>query len=338
MRSKMLVRSKIRDYELEFVDSYDEIKELIHSENTITIVDSNVSRLYPQIRKEDNIKVDCTEYAKTMEGVSALLAELSEHRANIKTKLVAIGGGVLQDLVGFCASIYCRGIDYVLVPTTLLAQTDSCVGGKTSVNFQSRKNILGTFYPPTRILINTDFLRTLGRMDYMSGLGEIYKFHILQGKVGSFHVKNGIREMMEDGLKYKIDILNLDEFDKGERRFLNYGHTFGHALESASHHEIPHGLGVVLGCMIAARVARKLDFDNKDYNLIIQKGTEMIRYSGLELRKEWFDFDGLMAIAKSDKKNTGRMTMVLVGSAPFLENIEDLDVLRDSIKETYESI
>ena len=338
MRSKMLVRSKIRDYELEFVDSYDEIKELIHSENTITIVDSNISRLYPQIRKDDNIKVDCTEYAKTMEGVNALLDKLSERKANIKTKLIAIGGGVLQDLVGFCASIYCRGIDYILIPTTLLAQTDSCIGGKTSINFLNKKNILGTFYPPTKILINTDFLKTLDRVDYLSGLGEIYKFHILQGKAGDFHINNEIRIMIEDGLKYKIDILNLDEFDKGERRFLNYGHTFGHALESISNHEIPHGLGVILGCMIASRVAYKLDFNNKDYSCIIKKGIEIIKESGLKLHEEWFDFDRLMDITKSDKKNTGKMIMVLVDSKPFLENIEAVDILRASIKETYESI
>ena len=338
MRSKMIIRSKIRDYELEFIDSFDDIKELIRSENTITIVDSNVARLYPQIQSPINLEIDCTEDAKTMERANALLAYLAERKANIKTKLVVIGGGVLQDLVGFCASVYCRGIDYVLVPTTLLAQTDSCVGGKTSINFLNKKNILGTFYPPTRILINTEFLKTLSKTDYLSGMGEIYKFHVLQGKISDFNTGNEIRSMVEDGLRYKVDILTRDEFDKGERRFLNYGHTFGHALESVSGHEIPHGLGVVLGCMIAARVARKLDFHNRDYDAIIQKGTELIRESGLALKKEWFSFERLLDVAKSDKKNTGKITMVLVDSAPFLKDIEELGVLSESIKETYESI
>ena len=142
MRSKMIIKSKIRDYELEFIDSFDDINELIRSENIITIMDSNIARLYPQIQSPDNLEIDCTEDAKTMERVNALLIYLAERKANIKTKLIVIGGGVLQDLVGFCASIYCRGIDYVLIPTTLLAQTESCIGGKTSINFLNKKNAL----------------------------------------------------------------------------------------------------------------------------------------------------------------------------------------------------
>jgi 3-dehydroquinate synthase len=338
MHSKMIIKSKIRDYKLEFIDSFDDINELIRSENTITIMDSNIARLYPQIQSPDNLEIDCTEDAKTMERVNALLIYLAERKANIKTKLIVIGGGVLQDLVGFCASIYCRGIDYVLIPTTLLAQTDSCIGGKTSINFLNKKNILGTFYPPTRILINTNFLKTLNKIDYLSGLGEIYKFHILQDKIKNFNIDNEIRAMIEDGLKYKVDILSKDEFDKGDRRFLNYGHTFGHALESISNHEIPHGLGVIFGCMIATRITHKLNFINKNYDCILYKGIEIIRESKLKLKKEWFDFENLLNIAKSDKKNTGKITMVLVNSKPFLKNIEELELLKESIKETYESI
>jgi 3-dehydroquinate synthase len=178
MYSTLNIKSKILDYKLSFINSLSLIELIINQSDVITVIDSNVNDLYPSLQKNSNIIIECNEEVKTLDGVIMLLNKLKDKKVNIKTKLLVIGGGIIQDLVGFCASIYCRGIEYILVPTTLLSQADSCVGGKTSINFDKRKNILGTFYPPTDIIIYTGFLKTLPKLDYLSGMGEIYKFYI----------------------------------------------------------------------------------------------------------------------------------------------------------------
>jgi 3-dehydroquinate synthase len=337
MHNILNIKSKVSDYQLGFVNTLQDIEQYIDQPNTITFIDQNVNELYPSLRREGNIVLPSSEAIKSYTGIARVLQNLTERKANIRTKLVVIGGGVLQDLVGFCASVYCRGIDYVLVPTTLLAQADSCVGGKTSINFEGKKNILGTFYPPTRIIIYPEFTQTLSKTDYYSGVGEIYKFHILQNKIHQLDLTT-VSEMVLDGLKYKVDILSRDEFDKGERRFLNYGHTFGHALETSSDNEIPHGLAVILGCMIATRIAKDLGFQVSNFNSIINVGVTLFRASGVTLQSEWFDFDTLMDITKSDKKSTGELTMVLVDDKPFLEVVENFTIVQKALKETYESI
>jgi 3-dehydroquinate synthase len=332
------IKSKISDYKLGFVDSLSQIELIIDQSNTITVVDANINRLYPSIRRKNNIIIECNEETKTLTGAGYLLNELKEKKANIKTKLVVIGGGIMQDLVGFCASIYCRGIEYVLVPTTLLAQTDSCVGGKTSINLDGRKNILGTFYPPTDIIIYTGFLKTLSNLDYLSGLGEIYKFHILQNKIQEFDFINSSEEMIMDGLAYKISILSIDEFDKGERKFLNFGHTFGHALESTSNNTIPHGIAVVIGSMIAITISKQLGYNVDNYELTMEYGYQIIKNSNLKFKRKWFDINKLLEIIKSDKKSTGKLTMVLINDNPILADIEDIVILENILNQIYESI
>lgn len=338
MRNILEIKSKVSDYQLGFVDTLQEVEQYIDQPNTITFIDSNVAQLYPTLQRDGNIVLPSSEAIKSYTGVARVLQNLTERKANIQTKLVVVGGGVLQDLVGFCASVYCRGIEYTLVPTTLLAQADSCVGGKTSINFENKKNIIGTFYPPTKIVIYSGFVKTLSKLDFYSGVGEIYKFHILQNKIDDINIRHNLHHTVLDGLKYKTDILSRDEFDKGERRFLNYGHTFGHALETSSENAIPHGLAVILGCMIATRIARKLGYTVEDHDKIVTLGVVLFQASGIKLKPEWFDFDELIEITKSDKKSTGKLTMVLVDREPFLEVVENFSIVKEALKETYESV
>jgi 3-dehydroquinate synthase len=338
MHNILEIKSKISDYKLGFVDTIQDIEKYIDQPNTITFIDQNVDTLYPLLQRPDNIVLPSSEAIKSYTGIARVLQNLTERKANIQTKLVVIGGGVLQDLVGFCASIYCRGIQYTLVPTTLLAQADSCVGGKTSINFLDRKNILGTFYPPTDIIIYPKFTQTLPELDYISGLGEIYKFHILQNKILDLDPSSFIEPMIHDGLKYKIDILSRDEFDKGERKFLNFGHTFGHALESTSEHAVPHGIAVIIGSMIAVMVSKELGYDVSNYDDIIKKGILLIEKTHLQFKQEWFDLDLLLEIIKSDKKSIGKLTMVLIDNKPFLEDVEDISILQKVLNQIYEVI
>jgi 3-dehydroquinate synthase len=338
MYNNLTVKSSIKNYTISFNQNLDNIKKIINELDTLTILDSNIKKLYPELSTKNNIVIECNENAKTLDGVNTFLQTLINKKANTKTKLVVIGGGILQDLIGFCASIYCRGIDYILIPTTLLAQTDSCVGGKTSINFFNKKNILGTFYPPKEIIICPLFLKTLSNVDFLSGLGEIYKFHILQNKIDHFNSSNEITKMIYKGLQYKIDILSRDEFDKGERKFLNYGHTFGHALESTSNYNLPHGLAIVIGCLISTRIAIKLNYTVSNSVSIFKKGIKLIQDSSIPIQKGWFNSEALLTAAKSDKKSTGELTMVLVDNKPFLENIKDVTIMDDIFKEVYESI
>jgi 3-dehydroquinate synthase len=338
MYSTLEIQSKISNYSIHFIENLDVIQTLIDQPNTITFIDSNVSRLYPALHRESNIVVECTENVKTLDGTHSIFDNLIERKANIQTRLVVIGGGILQDLIGFCASTYCRGIQYDLVPTTLLSQADSCLGGKTSINVKGKKNILGTFYPPNNIYICTEFLKTLSTLDYCSGLGEVYKFHILENRTDQFNIDGDITDMIYRGLLFKGDILSRDEFDKGERKYLNFGHTFGHALETTSQNNLPHGIAVILGCMIASRIASKLEYKVPNYNQLLEKGIELINKANIKLEQSWFDLESLLEIVKSDKKSTGKLTMVLSTDHNFLQDIEDIKIIKQALQETYESI
>jgi len=338
MYSTLEIQSKINNYSIHFVENLNIIQTLIDQPNTITFIDNNVSRLYPALHRETNIVVECTENVKTLDGTHSIFDNLIEQKANIQTRLVVIGGGILQDLIGFCASTYCRGIQYDLVPTTLLSQADSCLGGKTSINVKGKKNILGTFYPPNNIYICTEFLKTLSTLDYCSGLGEVYKFHILENRIDQFNIDGDITDMIYRGLLFKGDILSRDEFDKGERKYLNFGHTFGHALETTSQNNLPHGIAVILGCMIASRITSKLEYKVPNYNQLLEKGIELINKANIKLEQSWFDLENLLEIVKSDKKSTGKLTMVLSTDHNFLQDIEDIKIVKQALQETYESI
>jgi 3-dehydroquinate synthase len=333
------INSSIRNYCVNLPVSLDNIIKLCNKENAFVVIDSNVYDLYPQLLTHNNyIKFICTEELKNLDGVNVILSEFIKRKINKKTEIIAVGGGILQDVVGFCASIYHRGINYSLVPTTLLSQVDSCIGGKTSLNYRDGKNLLGTFYPPAEIYICTEFTKTLSRLDYISGLGEVYKFHILQNKIKDFNIEKDALSLIQNSLEYKANVISKDEFDTGLRRTLNFGHTFGHALEVTSNHQIPQGIAIIIGSIIAINVSIKLGFTVPDYNDIIAVGKALIQQSGIgNIDKEWLNSDRLMAAVKLDKKSTGNLTMALINEHPIITEIQDTNLVIDVIQNYYES-
>jgi 3-dehydroquinate synthase len=339
MRS-LTIKSSFGPYEVSFIDEiHDVISEI---KDSIIIIDDNVYSYYKHYFKDIDsiniITVNCVEDNKTLEGVKKIVTELVVRKTKINAKISIIGGGILQDLAGFAASIYCRGIEYTLIPTTLLSQCDSCIGGKTSINHDGVKNIVGTFYPPKKIYICTDFLKTLKIEDIRSGYGEIIKFYLLQHKEDAFiENEKDINKLVYESLNFKANVIEIDEFDKKDRKFLNFGHTLGHALEITSNYQIPHGTAVLFGIAIANRVSKNLGI----LSLQKQEKIEEIisKYvSHQKIKKRWFDFEILHEIIKLDKKNTGCINMVLLtNDDKQLFEIKSLSVIEQSIKEVYET-
>jgi len=337
MYSTLNIKSLKGIYTIDFCKNIDDtVQKVLHCD--VLLIDSKVYDLYKYHFQDfkEVILFESNESNKTLEGVSTILKAFTKRKLKSNAHVAVIGGGVLQDVAGFACSIYCRGIKYTLIPTTLLSQCDSCIGGKTSINFESVKNILGTFYPPEKIYICSHFTKTLYEADYLSGYGEIVKFNLLKDTLPN--LAESIDSLIYDSLKYKIGIIELDEFDKRERKLLNFGHTFGHALEITSNYNIPHGTSVLIGILIANKLSLELGYLSKiNESVTFECIFQYIKHQ--ELQERWFDFNTLLDIVKLDKKNTGNIQMVLLtNQTPIITPILNNDILKKVIKETYETI
>ncbi len=212
--------------------------------------------------------VEALETNKSLEASPALIEQMRKSGANRSTRLVAVGGGIVQDVSAFIASVYMRGLAWTYVPTTVLAMVDSCIGGKSSINVGPYKNLVGTFHPPERVLIDAALIRTLPADQQASGLIEAAKICFCRGQSAfadylacepSVHMpEDRLERLILHSLLAKKWFIEIDEFDKKERLLLNFGHTFGHAIEGASHFAIVHGIAVGFGieCAIAFQKAR----------------------------------------------------------------------------------
>lgn len=229
-------------------DSHKNLKKLLHGRPHQIIADD-----FFEI--EDAIPFKATEANKNLEQVQKLAEQIELGRDGT---LVAIGGGITLDFVGFLAAIHNRGIAWIAVPTTLLAMTDTCIGGKTGVNLLNHKNQLGRIHTPREVLIDIDLLNTLSKDQFASGMAEVIKHALIADKTFfEFLEKNSqeilnknpeiLKKMLEQSISIKEKIVKEDYFEQGIRKLLNFGHTFGHALERASNFEIPHGHAVALG-------------------------------------------------------------------------------------------
>lgn len=216
--------------------------------------------------------VEAVETNKSLESAPALVEQMRRNGANRSTELVAVGGGIIQDLSAFIGSIYMRGLRWTYVPTTVLAMVDSCIGGKSSINVGPYKNLVGTFHPPQQVLIDPDFIQTLPLNQRASGLIEAVKICFCRGEEAfrrhlSFAPSarmpsDRLEGLIVNSLLAKKWFIEIDEFDKKERLLLNFGHTFGHAMEGASHFAIAHGIAVGLGieCAISFEELRGVSY------------------------------------------------------------------------------
>ncbi len=233
------------------------------------ITDTNVSKLYQKqvedILKEAGFAVhtyvfEAGEQSKTMELVGNIVEFLAEQEITRTDLVVALGGGVVGDIAGFVSAIYLRGIDFVQVPTTLLACVDSSVGGKTGADLKAGKNLVGAFHQPILVLCDIDMLDTLPKEIFAEGVAEMLKYGVL-GDIDLFSALEGglkradLEEQIVTCVSMKRDIVVEDEFDNGKRQLLNLGHTFGHSIEQLSNFSLPHGHAVAIGMYLVAKMA-----------------------------------------------------------------------------------
>ena len=250
----------------------DAVRAAAADPTAVLLADARVLELHPAAAAGWDatrvIAVEATEEAKSLAALEPLVLRLLAAGVKRNTRLVVLGGGVLQDLGCFIASTLFRGVGWGLVPTTLLAQCDSCIGSKSSINVGPYKNQLGTFYPPTSVWLAFDALATLPADEVRSGLGEAIKLHLVAGPAEAERVWGRLADFRRDGsrlpelvwesLAIKKGFIEEDEFDTGRRNLLNYGHTFGHALEAVTKFAIPHGIAVTLGVTAATFFSEKL--------------------------------------------------------------------------------
>ena len=278
-----------------------------------------------------------SEERKVFDTVAELCEKAIQRAAKRNSVVISIGGGITQDVTGFMASVLYRGVNWVYVPTTLLAMADSCIGGKTSLNLGSRKNLLGTIYPPDRIVIHTPFVRTLPDADFASGVGEVVKLHLLGGNATAQEIRDALPALMaretasveratRASLEIKRSFIEDDEFDRGRRNLLNYGHCFGHAIEAATDFAVPHGLAVVVGMRLADLVAIRRGLLAED------EATARTRTLYSPVLPSWPKLDETTRNAvvdgmAYDKKRTGAgLAVVVLGSQLHPTQLADVTV------------
>jgi 3-dehydroquinate synthase len=317
----------------------------------ILLIDGNVFSIYRDqivVALQQMIAVPATETFKTVEGVCLVFDFLYQHGFTKDDKLIVVGGGIVQDVGAFTAACYKRGIKWVYFPTTLLAMCDSCIGGKSGINYKDAKNQMALFSAPSTVVINPQFLTTLSASEIKSGLGEILKLFIMGGEsyllTYQQHVKNGqvaefssYKTLILTALAIKRAIVEVDEFECNYRKGLNYGHTLGHAIEVMSEYAIAHGIAVTIGMIFSNELSCQRQLlpaaTKSRLNLLCR---ELLDADVLQLMAT-MNVNQMLAILKQDKKATrDQISFVVVqqpGDTRFIQF-----TLNDELHENIEQI
>lgn len=289
------------------------------------VTDSNVRKLYGKDLKkslrEQGLEAELLEFpageqSKIPEAAIYLGRELARKEFDRDSTVLALGGGVVGDLAGYVASFFMRGIEYIQVPTTLLAQVDSSIGGKTGVNIPEGKNLFGSFYQPKAVITDVETLKTLPEQEIRNGLAEIIKYGMIRdAELFRFLEENHFlrdteffTRVVKRACEIKGEIIEKDEEEGELRKILNYGHTIGHAIETAGDYGIPHGEAVGLGMVYEGRISMRLGLLD---NISLDRQNKLIKEAGLPVKYEG-NTDKLIEIMKKDKKSKeGKLYFVL---------------------------
>lgn len=338
----MIIKSRLKDYQVSIVNNIDFAKDIRIDEKTYFVIDKLVYELYQdkifQLIPEGQLfLLEAVENKKTIDTALEICEKMTRISAKRNARLVSFGGGIVQDITGFVANILYRGIHWTFVPTTLLAACDSCIGGKTSLNYKSFKNLLGTFYPPDEIYICPAFFETLTERDFQSGLGEVVKFNFMYGKAGISRMEENIdgllkrnktllNQFVESSLLFKKDFIEEDEFDRGRRVQLNFAHTFGHAFETMSQYAIPHGTAVAMGTVVANHISESRGFLEEQ----LVRRMEEVLWKIIHVDRALLTVDMQIvmdAIHKDKKQIDNTITAVLMDQHMKLEIVHDVTMI-----------
>lgn len=307
------ISSRLYDYTVTFTDDFMDGWES-NGKESVYVVDRNVYQLYSRkfegLRKDRLFFAEAAESNKNMDTVMEVIRFFQKAGVKKNWKVFCFGGGITQDITTMAADLYLRNIEWVFYPTTLLSMCDSCIGGKCGINLGEYKNQIGVFYPPKKIVIDIRFLDTLSEADYINGWGELLKFSLTEQEDFFEKIKrepcyipcSHIAEYIRQGLLVKKKVIEEDEFESDQRRILNYGHTFGHALEAYTRHEVPHGKGVIWGIDVANYIAWKEGLITEEYYLEIKS---LIRRAFLKEEIIVKEPEVLFEMIKTDKKVKG---------------------------------
>jgi 3-dehydroquinate synthase len=318
--------------------------------HTIVITDSHVAEHYadPVVEALEELGCDVAvlevepgEPSKAPDVAADLWEEMLDHGADRKTIVVALGGGVVGDLAGFVAATFTRGLRFVQIPTTLLAQVDSSVGGKVGVNLPGGKNMVGAFWQPRGVLIDVSVLATLPEREYRAGLAEVVKYGVIQDAEFFAYLEANVEQVnerdpavltriVERCCRLKADVVEQDEREEtGLRSILNYGHTFCHAFEAATGYEkLLHGEGVAIGMMCAARLAERMGRIDAKF---VERQQKLLEAFKMPLDVPDVDHDELIELMYRDKKvERGKLRFVLptrMGHVELVRDVANEDVL-----------
>lgn len=297
--------------------SADEIKKVLGGDNVYAVTDTNVKELYPELfASVRHIAFAAGEASKTLSTLGGIIADMVESGCDRKTTVVAVGGGVVGDTAGFAAASFMRGVEWINVPTTLLAMVDSGIGGKTGVDVGGYKNVAGAFHMPRRVLICEKFLQTLPQREWLCGCGEMVKHALLDAEIFRETAKgldgliardeNVTAKLVEMSARYKESVVGADFKEGGLRKRLNVGHTIGHAAEKSDNFRLSHGEYVALG-IVAEMTLLKERIDRAFYVEAVAMAKRVCTHSFPALTA-----DALANAARADKKNaSGKIVIML---------------------------
>jgi len=329
-------------------DSLEKLGEMLKiydlAQQAIVITDTNIYKFYentihktlkPHLKSFESVKIRSGEKSKSLSTVNNIIPQMLELGYDKKAVVLAFGGGVVGDIAGFVASVYKRGIRWVQVPTTLLAQVDSSIGGKTGVNHNLGKNLIGTIYQPKMVWSDLAILKTLTKREIICGIGEIIKYGIIQDAQLFNLIEESLDEilaldldLMQDIItrccEIKADIVAYDEYESGLRMILNFGHTIGHALEAISDYKkLSHGEAVMLGMLAESKMAVASELLSAgEFNRI----KKLIARFELQGKVKNLDSNKIIDYMKNDKKTlSGNLRFVLpekIGKVCVVENVK----------------
>ncbi|MDE7223888.1 MAG: 3-dehydroquinate synthase [Acetatifactor sp.] len=333
----------------DFADVSQEFAPFITCDTKVCIItDSNVRGLYADALKEELIKivrkidiytVPAGEKHKTLDSIKDIYTFLIQEGYGRRDYLVALGGGVIGDMTGFAAATYLRGVDYIQVPTTLLSQCDSSIGGKTGVDFDGYKNMVGAFKMPRLVYMNMSTLLTLEDRQYFSGFAEVMKHGLIKDARFYTWLIDQMYEICEKDLDVledmilrsctvKKQVVEKDPTEQGDRALLNYGHTIGHAIEKARNFQLFHGECVALGAVAAAYISWKREMISMEEYYEIR---DMFVPFYLPITVDDIAPDEVLKLTKSDKKvQAGSIRFVLlerIGKAVIVTDVSDEEIL-----------